>query len=93
MHYLFKVADIFFIRARGLVIAENAVKDAQNQNIKLRVGDSVQIKSPDGLDIIEAQIIEIEFVRLVNGNTMIAYLLSPEVSKDQIKISSEVWSS
>jgi hypothetical protein len=83
---LFVVEDTFFIKGRGLVLAPGITPRGDE---RLRVGDPLLFKRPDGSELRTA-IGELEMFMCSRVDRMPILLL--ELGKADVPVGSEVWS-
>ena len=84
MKLLAKVEDVFTIPGRGV-----AVIPAWLSDLKVRVGDPVQLRSPSGVAK-DSQIVSVEFAKQLNG-CRAAFMLSPDTLKEDAPPGTEIW--
>jgi hypothetical protein len=91
-HYLFTICATFQLRERGLVISSDiAIKDAAAKGIRLRVGETVQLRCSNRTAM-TTQIKGIEFIHPFNPDNTLSFLLPPEIAEKNISVGTEVWS-
>lgn len=86
---LFRVADVFAIRGRGVVVvADLSVSWA---DIKLRVNDAIELVCRDGTRL-RTSVRGIEMLHVpVRTPCPVAILLGPEVEKADVEVGAELW--
>jgi hypothetical protein len=86
---LYTVEASFFIKGRGLVLVPKIVPQEEK---RLRVGDRVEIRRPDGSRL-ESCIGGIEIAHSSPPRpTCEAWILLRELTKEDVPIGSEIWS-
>ncbi len=92
-HFLFKICDAFQITNRGLVVATDLKEeDAKAKGIRLKVGDVLELRCPDGSRVM-ARIAGIGMLNPSVANRPLDFLLSAEIAKEDIPVGTEAWSS
>jgi hypothetical protein len=91
-HFLFKICDTFWITNRGLVVTTDLTsEDAKAQGIRLRAGDTLELRRPDGSRVVSG-IAGIAMVDPYVPNRTLDFLLSPGVTKEDVPVGTEAWS-
>jgi hypothetical protein len=85
---LFRVADTFEIRGRGLVVGTDT--PIRNVPFLLQSGSKVEYRRPDGTRI-ESVIKGLEFSSPFNPNSSYGYLAADGISKADLPLGTEVW--
>lgn len=85
--FVSKTEDVFQITGRGCVVVPGIPKSSPD--LKIKVGDSVVLKRPDGSEI-ETTIRGIEMGSRVPSD-FIPVLLGSEVTKDMVPVGTELW--
>ena len=84
---LFRVADVFSIRGRGVVIVATVARD----DLKLRVGDPIELVGADGFRRrTEVRVIEMPMVP-AGACPPFVFLVGTEVEKADVEVGAEVW--
>ncbi len=84
---LFTVVDTFLIEKRGLVLAA----DARSDQVSLRVGESIELRRPDGSTVVSTVAGIARFVPHDPERTL-DILLPPDISKEDVPVGTQVWS-
>lgn len=85
---LFRVADVFSIPGRGVVIAGDVVD--WPADFRLRVGDPLELARADG-GRLRTSVRGIEMFSPFNPSRPLAILLGPGVEKADVEVGAEVW--
>lgn len=91
MVFVAKVADIFHITGRGVVIVID--RDTWAPDVKIRNRDKIQLRTPDGR-IFDTEIASIEFLsrpRLQRNRDNTGVVLPASIKVDQIPAGTEIW--
>jgi hypothetical protein len=88
--FLFRVADTFDIRGRGVVVAADRTYQTLDIDMRLLIGDPIEFRS-DERNPIRTTVAGIEFLNPWSPTRPFVFLLPREIEKDQIAIGSEVW--
>ncbi|HEX8651573.1 MAG TPA: hypothetical protein VF708_12095 [Pyrinomonadaceae bacterium] len=92
-HFLFKICDTFQITNRGLVVATDLKEeDARAQGIRLKVGDFLELRRPDGSRVM-SKIAGIGMLNPSVPNRPLDFMLSAELGKKDVPVGTEAWSS
>ena len=92
-HFLFKICDTFQITNRGLVVATDLKEeDAKAQGIRLKVGDILELRRPDG-SCVMSRIAGIGMLNPSVPSRLLDFLLSAELGKKDVPVGTEAWSS
>lgn len=84
---LFTVVDTFMIEKRGLVLAA----DVRGDQVSLRVGESIELRRPDGSTVVSRVVGIARFVPYDPERTL-DILLPPGISKEDVPAGTQVWS-
>lgn len=84
---LFTVVDTFLIENRGLVLAADVKRD----RVGLRVGESIELRRPDGSAIVSKVAGIVRFVPY-DRERALDILLPPDISKEDVPVGTQVWS-
>ena len=91
--FLFKICDTFQIANRGLVVATDLKEgDARAKGIRLKVGDILELRRPDGSRVM-SKIAGIGMLNPYVPNRPLDFLLSAELGKKDVPVGTEAWSS
>jgi len=91
-HLLFRICDTFQITGRGVVIATDVkISEAEAKGVRLKIGDSIELRRPDG-SCLAAAIVGVEHLNPYNPERPLAFLLSPQILKDEVPTGAEAWS-
>ena len=92
-HFLFKICDTFQITNGGLVVATDLKEeDAKAKGIRLKVGDTLELRRPDGSRVMSG-IAGIGMLNPSVPNRPLDFLLSAEIAKEDVPVGTEAWSS
>lgn len=86
--FLFKVAEVFEIPERGLIIATDT--PIREIPFVLRPGEVIEFRSPDGGKF-KSTIRALEFASPFNPNRTFAFLAGAEVAKVDIPPGTQIW--
>lgn len=86
-----KVFDTFEIKGRGIVVATDTTYEQLPRELKLRVGDPVELRI-GGAVVLQTKIVGIEHCDPWSPTHTFGFLLPRDLSKADVPIGSEVWS-
>jgi hypothetical protein len=84
------VSDTFEIKERGLILATDRTYEQLPKDLKLKVGDSVELRR-DGVVVFRTAVTGIELCDPWSPNRLFAFLLPRGVTKADVPIGAEVW--
>lgn len=85
MKLLGKAESVFEVSTRGTVIVPAWLSD-----VKVRNGIPIQLRSPNG-STTNTRIASVEMLKVAGGPCRAAFMLRPDIRKQELQEGSEIW--
>jgi hypothetical protein len=90
--HAFNVVQLFQIGGRGIVVATDKTLETFPQNLQLRIGDEIEFRQ-NGVILLTTRVAGVEHCDPWSPKHPFAFLLPPDIMKQDIPIGAEIWTS